>query len=138
MNDIIKIYADGSCLNNGAKNAKCGWAYKAIYKGHFVIGSGGMLGGTNNQMEILAVTMALRRIRKVDITVVVYSDSQYVVNTINRNWRTEKNVDLWSELKQEIARFHNISFQWVKGHNNHPENEEVDRMAIAAAKNAES
>lgn len=136
MNDIITIYTDGSCLNNGAENAKCGWAYKAIYRGHDVTGSGGMIGGTNNQMEILAATMALRRINRPEIPVVVYSDSRYVVNTINKHWKTEKNVELWKELKQEIARFPDISFQWVKGHNNCPENEEVDRLAVAAAKGA--
>lgn len=135
MNDIITVYTDGSCLNNGAENAKCGWAYKLIYKGNAVTGSGGVVGGTNNQMEIMAVTMALRRISNPELPVVIYSDSQYVVNTINHNWKTEKNVEFWAELKQEISRFQNISLRWVKGHNGNPNNEEVDRLAVAAAKN---
>ncbi len=105
--------------------------------------SGGDPATTNNRMELQAVIEglgALSRRSSVDL----YSDSQYVLNGLKewmagwkkRGWKTAakkpvKNVELWKQL-DELKTRHEIRFHWVKGHNEHPENERCDELAVAA------
>ena len=108
--------------------------------------SGGFRKTTNNRMEILAAVEGLKAVgRDHGSRVTVYSDSRYLVDMVNgghaRKWRTNGwtlasrkpalNVDLWTELL-ELADSGDISFEWVRGHNEHPENERCDEMAVEA------
>lgn len=100
---------------------------------------------TNNRMELMGVIMALSELNcPCDVTVV--SDSKYVTDAFNNHWvdnwikagwrKSDKkpvlNVDLWKRLL-EIMKPHNVSFEWVKGHEGHPENERCDNLAVEAA-----
>lgn len=96
--DKITVYTDGSALNNGSPDSGCGWACKLIYKGHEKMKSGGDKGKTNNVMEMTAVLQAMKSITDKSIPVEVFSDSKYVVETMNGYYKVKKNVDLWHEL----------------------------------------
>ena len=100
----------------------------------------GMLNTTNNRQELYAVIEALKYFPKpTELTIV--SDSQYVVNSINEKYcfkwikeqdLSKKNLDLWFQLVN-LLNYHTVTFQWVKGHNNHSMNEYADRLAQHAA-----
>ncbi len=92
-------------------------------------------------MELLAVIVALEKLKKPGTPVVVYSDSKYVVDAVEKGWlnswvkknfKGKKNVDLWKRFL-EIYKQHKVRFQWVKGHANIPENERCDQLAVQAA-----
>lgn len=129
----ITVYTDGSSLSNGNSDSRCGWACKLIYKGHERIKSGSDIGKTNNQMEMTAVLMAMRSITDKTIPVELYSDSSYVVNTLNGMYRIKKNQQLWDAIFKEKKKFTSIKFFWVKGHSKNKHNEDVDRAATDAA-----
>tara|TARA_B100000780_G_scaffold96217_1_gene67106 strand:- start:779 stop:1255 length:477 start_codon:yes stop_codon:yes gene_type:complete len=97
---------------------------------------------TNNRMELLAVIVALEKIKTDGAEVLVTSDSKYVIDSVVKGWvfnwvkkgfKDKKNPDLWKRFLK-IYRKHNVKFKWVKGHNNHPENERCDALAVNAAK----
>ena len=106
--------------------------------------SGGFRETTNNRMEMMGVIVGLEAL-KTRCSVIVYSDSQYVVNAISQGWaerwrangwmRNKKeraiNPDLWARLL-DLCQRHDVKFRWVRGHSGHPENERVDRLATAA------
>lgn len=104
--------------------------------------SGGYVKTTNNRMELMACIVALEALTKpCDVT--LYSDSKYLVDAFNQHWidgwlktnwkkQTVKNIDLWKRLLA-AKEPHNVTFCWVKGHNNHPENERCDKLATTAA-----
>ena len=96
--------------------------------------SGGDSETTNNRMEIMAAIEALRALDR-GVPVVLRSDSQYLVRTMNDGWRRTKNQDLWQELDREVAR-HDVRFEWVRGHAGDAGNEEADGLARAAARSA--
>lgn len=135
---IIEIYTDGAAKGNPGNGG-----YGAILR----FGnkekelSQGFRRTTNNRMELLAVIVALENIKTNRYPVVVYSDSKYVVDAVTKNWvlgwvkkgfKGKKNKDLWLRYLN-VARQFNIRFEWVRGHNGHPENERCDRLAVAAA-----
>ncbi len=102
--------------------------------------SGGYARTTNNRMELMAVICALEAL-KFPCEVTLYSDSTYVVHAVEKGWlmqweqerfKKRKNPDLWMRFLT-IYRRHKVSFIWVKGHANNPENERCDRLAVAAA-----
>lgn len=132
--DKITVYTDGSTLNNGNPDSGCGWACKLIYRGYEKMKSGGDKGKTNNFMEMTAVLQAMRAITDKSIPVEVFSDSKYVVKTLNGNFKIKKNVELWQELMAEKEKFADIKFIWVKGHDKSKHNNDVDRMAVEEAK----
>lgn len=134
--DKIIVYTDGSALNNGRPDSGCGWACKLIYKGREKIKSGSDIGKTNNQMEMTAVLQAMRSITDNSIPVELFSDSKYVVETLNGNFQIKKNVDLWQEIMQEKRRFYSIKFFWVKGHDKNQHNIDVDMAAVAESRKA--
>ena len=124
-------YADGSCLGNPGPG---GWGVVIVGDEATQEYSGKDPRTTNNRMEITAAIEALRRL-PTEAQVLIRSDSQYVVNTINSRWKRNANIDLWKELDAEIAR-HKVRFEWVRGHAGDPLNERADRLALEAAKAA--
>lgn len=130
--EIHYVYADGSCLGNPGPG---GWA-AVIVKPSGVSRTiyGGDPATTNNRMELTGAIEGLRMI-PTDTRVVLRSDSQYVVKTMNLKWKRKQNVDLWEKLDAEIAQ-RQVKFEWVEGHAGDPLNEEADRHARAAAATA--
>lgn len=133
----ITVYTDGSAIDNGLANSGCGWAFKIIYKGNEKMKSGGDSGKTNNIMEMTSVLEAMRNITDKTIPVDVYSDSKYVIETLNGNFKIKKNVKLWGEILAEKEKFANIQFFWVKGHDKDSHNIDVDRAALNEARKAQ-
>ena len=134
MYNKITVYTDGSALNNGSPDSGCGWACKLTYRGHEKMKSGGDKGKTNNVMEMTAVLQAMRAITDKSIPVEVFSDSKYVVETLNGNFKIKKNAELWQEIMEEKGKFADIRFNWVKGHDKNVHNNDVDGQAAAEAK----
>ncbi len=139
----IEIFTDGACSGNPGPG---GWAAILKYKDNVKKISGFVPNTTNNRMEILALINALS-ILKESCEITVYSDSKYVVDSINKNWvlnwqknnwmkknKKVPNSDLWYTLLN-IMKNHKINFIWVRGHSGHPENEECDKMAVAEIRN---
>ena len=135
---MIKIYTDGAALGNPGPG---GYGIIMEYGSHRKELSCGFRLTTNNRMELLAVIDGLRAIRKSGIPVTVYSDSKYVVESVEKGWlwnwvrknfKDKKNEDLW---RQYIPLHHQYKprFVWIKGHNDHPQNERCDALAVAAA-----
>ena len=138
---MIKIYTDGSCLENPGNG---GWAAIINDKGNIIKVTGSEKNTTNNRMELMAPIKALKNINSND-EINIYTDSQYVklgitewINTwIRNNWQTTKkedvkNKDLWIEL-YKLNNSLNVKWNWVKAHAGDPLNEEVDLLAKKAA-----
>ena len=138
---MIKIYTDGSCLENPGNG---GWAAIIFMSNEKIIISGRKKNTTNNQMELMAAIEALKKIPK-DQEVQMYTDSKYVKMGITEwikkwsqnDWKTSskqkvKNIELWKELN-DISKKHKIEWHWVKAHAGNPNNEEVDELAKKAA-----
>ena len=133
----IFLYTDGAASGNPGPGGYgvvlcCGNLRKEMSEGFRLT--------TNNRMELLAVVKGLEAIRWDHAEVHVWSDSSYVVKAINEGWlekwkRTgfakKKNVDLWLRF-DAVFRRHQVSFNWLKGHAGHPENERCDALAVAA------
>lgn len=136
MSDRIIVYTDGSVIDNGSKNSKCGWAIKLMYKGHGKVKSGNCRGYTNNQAEMYAVFKAMQSITDKTIPVTIYSDSQYVVKTFNKQFSVGANENMWNQLFAEAEKFTDITFEWVKGHADDEHNVEVDELSFQEANNA--
>ena len=138
---MIKIYTDGSCLNNPGNG---GWAAIIIDDKKKIQIKGSKKNTTNNQMELLAPIKALKKIRK-GSNVEIFTDSKYVKigitewihNWKNNGWKTAgkqpvKNKDLWSEL-DNLTKDFNVKWCWVKAHSTDTLNNEVDLIAREAA-----
>jgi len=121
---MIEIYTDGACKGNPGKGA---WAAIIIQKGNKTRLSGSLENTTNNQMELTAVIRALETLEPGQ-TATVFSDSQYVINSITRNWKRNLNLELWRRLDL-ITKDLTLTWKWVKGHSGHPLNEEADQLA---------
>ena len=140
----VHIYTDGACSGNpgnGGYGIVMEWVGKP-YKKEF---SEGFRNTTNNRMELLAVIVALEKLKTKKVTVTVFSDSKYVVDSVEKKWvfgwekkgfKDKKNVDLWKRFLI-IYRKHAVSFTWVKGHNDHPQNERCDVLAVKASQKKE-
>ena len=139
---MIKIYTDGSCLENPGNG---GWAAIIINNGQKTNIKGSKKNTTNNQMELLAPIEALKKIPK-GSKVQIFTDSKYVKSGITEwiyNWKKNgwktankqevKNKDLWTEL-DILANEFEISWNWVKAHSTNELNNEVDLIAKEAAK----
>lgn len=129
----VTIWTDGSCLGNPGPG---GWAYIIAIGEERTEGSGHSVETTNNRMEMTAAIEALRTL-PASRRVVLHSDSQLLIKTMTLGWKRKKNQDLWDELDR-LAAFHHIDWQWVRGHNGHPENETCDTLAQRAASVASS
>ncbi|MGE0256643.1 MAG: ribonuclease HI [Alphaproteobacteria bacterium] len=140
----VEIFTDGACLGNPGPG---GWGVLLRTAGHERELSGGEALTTNNRMELMAAICGLEALKRA-AKVTLWTDSTYVRDGITRwirgwkanNWRTAdrkpvKNVDLWQRLEAAAAP-HVVDWRWVRGHDGHPENERVDRLASAAARAA--
>lgn len=134
----ITVYTDGSSLGNPGPG---GYGIVMMSGQHRKELSGGFRLTTNNRMELLAVIVALETIKEGGADVVIYSDSKYVVDSVDKGWvfgwqkkgfKGKKNPDLWQRFLKAYPN-HNVKFHWVKGHANIPENERCDQLAVAAA-----
>ncbi len=139
----VKIYTDGGCINNPGPG---GYGVVLLFDSHRKELSGGYRRTTNNRMEILAAITGLAALKE-PCRVTLYSDSQYLVNAMQKGWarrwqadgwkRSNKeraiNPDLWERLL-ELCRIHKVQFEWVRGHAGHSENERCDELATAAAR----
>ena len=112
---VIKIYADGACRGNQFKENIGGYGIIMIYGNYKKEFKNAFKNVTNNQMELLSVITALKMLKQYDIPIEVYSDSQYVVNTINLNWKKNANKDLWEELYNILDKIKDI---YNKGNKN--------------------
>lgn len=132
----IEIFCDGAALNNGCKNsiASYGIVILLIENGNIIgrkqySGICEPVNSTNNYAEITAALVGLKKITDKTIPVKVYSDSQYLVQTINSNWKINANKELWEKLFEEIQTFDSVEFIKVKGHVGNKYNEIADNLA---------
>ena len=138
----VVIYTDGSSRGNPGPGG-----YGAILiseKGHQKKLSEGFRKTTNNRMELLSVIKALEALKK-PCEVIVFSDSKYVVDAVEKGWvyawqkkgfAKKKNPDLWKRYLN-VAKNHRIKFEWVKGHSGNEFNERCDKLAVAAAQKSD-
>lgn len=144
----IVVFTDGASTGNPGPG---GYGAVVLYGDVRKELSGGFRRTTNNRMEMMACIVALNEIKH-SAPVVLYSDSQYVVNAVEKGWarrwrshnwmrspdrqgniQRAENVDLWIQLLDLLDRIP-VKFHWVKGHASHPENERCDRLAVWAAR----
>lgn len=139
----VTIFTDGCCRGNPGPG---GWAAILTNGQHTKEISGGVKLTTNNWMEVKACIKGLEALQ-VSCRVTVFSDSKYVVDSVNKGWAKKwranqwmrnnkdraQNIDLWERLF-ELLKIHDVSFCWVKGHHGHPMNERCDFMAQNAAR----
>ena len=135
----VEIFTDGACSGNPGPG---GWGAILRYNEHEKEISGGEAVTTNNRMELTAVISALKALKE-PCEVTLTTDSKYVCDSVVRGWvyswqknnwrKSDKkpalNVDLWEQLL-ELLEKHNVTFNWVKGHAGHPENERCDKLAV--------
>ncbi len=140
------LYSDGACSGNPGKGAYAAiiqdndkeTEYIKAYK-HT----------TNNRMELLGIIEPLEQLEKPS-EITIYSDSQYVVNAINKNWlnnwiknnwkKSNKkkvlNIDLWKRMRSLLIE-HRLIFNWIRGHNEHIENERCDKLSVKARQSSD-
>jgi ribonuclease HI len=141
----VQLFTDGACIGNPGPG---GWAFILRHPatGKTKESSGGEHNTTNNRMEIMSVISGLESLKSPS-NVELFSDSQYVINSINAwiaKWKSFgwqktkrgkdpiKNLDLWKRL-DELLQQHTVNAKWVRGHVGHVENERCDVLAVAAA-----
>ena len=136
----VDVYTDGACKGNpgrGGYGIIMEWVGKPYVKEF----SRGFRKTTNNRMELLAVIVALEQLKKEGLEVNIYSDSKCVVDAVEKGWlfgwqkkgfKGKKNPNLWRRFLK-VYRKHKIVFHWIKGHNEHPQNERCDALAVKAA-----
>lgn len=139
---MVTIYTDGSSRGNPGPG---GYGALLLAGEHRKELSGGFARTTNNRMELMAAIAGLEALKKPS-TVVLHSDSRYVVDAVNKGWvdswktrgwkkadkQPVKNRDLWERL-QSAADGHAVTWKWVKGHAGHEHNECCDELATSAA-----
>ncbi|HEC75576.1 MAG TPA: ribonuclease HI [Methylophaga aminisulfidivorans] len=138
--DHVELFTDGACSGNPGPG---GWGAILRSKGQERELSGSQKNTTNNQMEMMAVIAGLEALSR-PCQVTITTDSQYVMKGMTewlegwkaRNWRTAakkpvKNVELWQRMDKAI-RQHQVTWQWVRGHQGHIENERADQLAVNA------
>lgn len=136
----VNIFTDGACSGNPGPG---GWGVILDYNGKEKELSGGSPETTNNKMELTAVIKGLEALKE-SCEVIITTDSKYVCDAINKGWldkwvsnnwrKADKkpvlNIDLWETLLPLLKK-HMVTFVWVKGHNDHPQNERCDKLAVA-------
>lgn len=140
----IIAYTDGSSLGNpgpGGYGIILLETEKKIKKEFFQ----GYRLTTNNRMELMAVIVALEKLKKPQTEITIYTDSKYVCDSVEKKWVLEwekkgfkgkKNADLWRKFLI-LYRRHKVSFQWVKGHSTNEFNNRADELAVAAANSSD-
>jgi len=139
---LITIYTDGAAKGNPGPG---GYGVVLLAGPHRKELSEGYRLTTNNRMELLATIVGLEALKENGHQVVIYSDSKYVVDAVEKGWlfgwekknfAKKKNPDLWKRFLN-IYRKYNVKFKWVKGHTEIPENERCDELAVAAAESGD-
>jgi len=139
MSFKITIYTDGAASGNPGPGG-----YGVVMKSgkHRKELSAGYKHTTNNRMELLAVIVALEALKAENCEVTIYTDSKYVSDAVTKGWlfswvnkrfKGKKNPDLWMRFLESYKK-HKVSFVWIKGHANIPENERCDQLAVEASK----
>ena len=137
----VELFSDGACSGNPGKGGygtilRYGEKIKEISEGFRLT--------TNNRMEILGVLKGFEALNQ-PCNVIVTSDSKYVIDALDKGWvygwkkkgwtlaskKKAQNIDLWERLLKEISK-HNVTYNWIKGHAGHPENERCDALAVGA------
>ncbi len=135
---MISIYTDGASRGNPGPG---GFGAVLLFGALRKELSEGFRLTTNNRMELLSVIVALEALKKEDSAVTIYSDSKYVVDSVEKKWvfgwekknyKDKKNADLWMRFLI-VYRKHKVKFIWVKGHASNRENNRCDELAVAAA-----
>lgn len=138
---VVTIYTDGSSLGNPGPGGYGAVLLSPPYRKEL---SAGYRLTTNNRMELLAVCVALEALKFEGTEVTLYSDSKYVVDSVEKGWlfgwekrgfAKAKNPDLWMRFLR-VYRRHRVKFVWVKGHASTVENNRCDELAVAAAHGA--
>jgi ribonuclease HI len=144
MSHDVHIYTDGAAKGNpgpGGYGVVMEWVGKP-YKKEFYEG---FRHTTNNRMELLAVIVGLEKLKNPKSKVLVVSDSKYVVDSVLKGWvfgwekkgfTGKKNPDLWIRFLK-IYREHHVDFKWIKGHNNHLQNERCDALAVMGSQGSQ-
>lgn len=136
--DKVIIYTDGASKGNPGPGGYgivfiSGTRRKEVMRGFRLT--------TNNRMELMSVIEALKALKKHNLDITIFSDSKYVIDSVNKGWvfswqkkglDKKKNSDLWREFLK-IYAIHKPKFVWIRGHNSNPENERCDEMAVYAA-----
>lgn len=139
--DVI-IYTDGASSGNPGPG---GYGVVLISGRHRLEKSQGFKLTTNNRMELMAVIVGLEALKIPCSNVVVYTDSKYVADAVEKGWvfgweskgfKNKKNADLWMRFLK-IYRKHKVRFVWIRGHANNVENEICDRLAVKAISNGD-
>lgn len=139
MTTKITMYTDGAARGNPGPG---GYGIVLISGNHRKELSEGYRMTTNNRMELLAVIVGLETLKKEASDVTIYTDSKYVADAVEKKWvfgwekkrfAKKKNADLWMRFLN-VYRKHRVKFVWVKGHNQIPENELCDQLAVEASK----
>ncbi len=139
----VELFTDGACSGNPGPG---GYGVILRYGDYEKEISGGEAVTTNNRMELMAAIVGLSALKE-PCEVLLYSDSQYLINGIELGWAKKwqaagwmrnkqepaKNADLWQKLL-ELMKIHKVRLQWVRGHDGHPENERCDKLATEAIK----
>lgn len=134
----VIIYTDGAARGNPGPG---GLGVVMIYGRHRKEISEGYRRTTNNRMELMAVIRGLEALKRKDLKVKIYTDSKYVSEAVNQGWlfqwetkrfKKKKNTDLWQRFL-ELYRMLDVTFVWVKGHADIPENERCDQLAVEAS-----
>ena len=137
----VEVYTDGAAKGNPGKG---GYGVVMLSGKHRKEISEGFELTTNNRMELLSVIIALENLKKEKSVVTIYSDSKYVVDSVEKKWvfswekknfSKKKNPDLWIRFLK-IFRKHNVRFIWIKGHSDIEENERCDKLAVDAAESS--
>jgi len=135
---LITIHTDGAARGNPGPG---GYGVVLQSGSHRKELSAGYRLTTNNRMELLAVIAGLEALKKPNSRVTVYTDSRYVADAVEKGWvfawesrqfKKKKNPDLWKRFLDVYSR-HQVSFIWIKGHAENPENERCDRLAVEAS-----
>jgi ribonuclease HI len=137
----ITIYTDGAARGNPGPG---GYGVVLLSGRHRLEKSEGFRLTTNNRMELLAVIAGLEALKISGSSVVVYTDSKYVADAVNKGWvfqweskafKKKKNPDLWLRFLR-VYRKHSVRFVWIKGHASNTENERCDQLAVEASKSS--
>ena len=144
MNHEVHIYTDGAAKGNPGPGGY-GVVMELVGTPHKKEFYEGFRHTTNNRMELLAVIVGLEKLKNPNMKVLIVSDSKYVVDSVLKKWvfgwekkgfTGKKNPDLWKRFLV-VYRKHQVDFKWIKGHNNHPQNELCDELAVYASSQKE-
>ncbi len=139
LNNELIIYTDGAARGNPGRG---GYGVVMMFGEKKKELSAGYRLTTNNRMELMAVIVALQNLKRKNLSLTIYTDSQYIVNAVTKNWLEKwvktnfaggkKNKDLWLQF-YELSRDYHITFIWVKGHAANVYNNRCDQLATTAA-----